>query len=140
MLRGTLLYLSERPSLKRMFGGPLGRPLVHRFVAGETLDYLGESVNTAAEASTAAIQYIAILHAIERAGVQGNASLKLTQMGLDIDRGLCQRNVERIVAQAAQFKNFVRIDMEGSDYTQVTLDIFKDIFSRHKNVGVVIQS
>src|SRR5215510_1267400 len=99
MLRGTLLYLSERPSLKRVFGGPL----VRRFVAGETLneaieavrqlndngmtatlDYLGESVNTAAEASTAAIQYIAILHAIERAGVQGNASLKLTQMGLDI--------------------------------------------------------
>jgi proline dehydrogenase len=159
MLRGTLLYLSEQPSLKRMFGGPLARPLVRRFVAGEslseaienvqklnaagvtaTLDYLGESVNTAEEASIAATQYIAILHAIERAGAQCNASLKLTQMGLDVNRALCRRNVERIVAQAAQFDNFIRIDMEGSDYTQTTLDIFKSIFAGYQNVGVVIQA
>ncbi|HEU5099733.1 MAG TPA: proline dehydrogenase family protein [Roseiflexaceae bacterium] len=159
MLRGTLLYLSEQPALKRVFGGPLARPLVRRFVAGvtlteaienvqklnatgmtATLDYLGESVGTAAEAGTAAMQYIAILHAIERAGVRCNASLKLTQMGLDIDRGLCKRNVERIVEQAAQFDNFIRIDMEGSDYTQITLDIFKAIFAKRKNVGVVIQA
>jgi proline dehydrogenase len=159
MLRGALLYLSERPALKRVFGGALARPLVRRFVAGETLseaienvtklnatgmtatlDYLGESVGTAAEAGVAATQYIAILHAIERAGARCNASLKLTQMGLDIDRDLCRRNVERIVAQAAQFDNFIRIDMEGSDYTQVTLDIFKQIFAARKNVGVVIQA
>jgi proline dehydrogenase len=159
MLRGTLLYLSEQPSLKRMFGGPLARPLVRRFVAGEslseaienvqklnaagvtaTLDYLGESVNTAEEASIAATQYIAILHAIERAGAQCNASLKLTQMGLDVNRALCRRNVERIVAQAAQFGNFIRIDMEGSDYTQTTLDIFKSIFASYQNVGIVIQA
>jgi proline dehydrogenase len=159
MLRGTLLYLSEQSALKRVFGGPLAKPLVSRFVAGETLseaidaarklnaagmtatlDYLGESVSTAAEAGVAAMQYVAILHGIERAGVQCNASLKLTQMGLDVDRALCARNVERIVAQAGQFGNFIRIDMEGSDYTQVTLDIFKDLFARHNNVGVVIQS
>jgi proline dehydrogenase len=159
MLRGTLLYLSEQPALKRVLGGSLARPLVRRFVAGETLgeaienvrklnaagmtatlDYLGESVGTAAEAGAAATQYIAILHAIERAGARCNASLKLTQMGLDVDRGLCLRNVEQIVAQAAQFDNFIRIDMEGSEYTQITLDIFKAIFARHKNVGVVIQS
>jgi proline dehydrogenase len=159
MLRDALLYLSEQPSLKRVFGGPLARPLVRRFVAGErlseaienvqklnaagmtaTLDYLGESVSTAAEAGFAATQYIAILHAIEGAGAQCNASLKLTQMGLDVDRALCRRNVERLVAQAAQFGNFIRIDMEGSDYTQITLDIFKDIYARYKNVGTVIQS
>jgi proline dehydrogenase len=159
MLRGTLLYLSEQSALKRVFGGPLAKPLVSRFVAGETLseaidaarklnaagmtatlDYLGESVSTAAEAGAAAMQYVAILHGVERAGVQCNASLKLTQMGLDVDRALCARNVERIVAQAGQFGNFIRIDMEGSDYTQVTLDIFKDLFARHNNVGVVIQS
>src|SRR5687768_2723613 len=159
MLRGALLYLSEQPSLKRVFGGPLARPLVRRFVAGEsldeavaavqklnadgmtaTLDYLGESVRTAEEAGAAAMQYIAILHAIARSGVQCNASLKLTQMGLDVDPALCRRNVERIVAQAAQFDNFIRIDMEDSAHTQVTLDIFKDIFARHKNVGIVIQS
>jgi proline dehydrogenase len=159
MLRGTLLYLSEQPALKRMFGGPLARPLVRRFVAGETLaeaienvqklnaagmtatlDYLGESVTSAAEAGVAATQYIAILHAIERAGARCNASLKLTQMGLAVDRALCKRNVERIVEQAAQFDNFIRIDMEGSDYTQITLDIFKAIFAARKNVGVVIQA
>src|SRR5689334_4436042 len=105
-----------------------------------TLDYLGESVGTAAEAGAAAAQYIAILHSIERAGARCNASLKLTQMGLDVDRVLCQRNVERVVAQAAQFDNFIRIDMEGSSYTQITLDIFKAIFAAHTNVGVVIQS
>jgi proline dehydrogenase len=61
-------------------------------------------------------------------------------MGLDVDRDLCRRNVERIVAQAVQFNNFIRIDMEGSDYTQITLDLFKQVFAAHKNVGVVIQA
>jgi proline dehydrogenase len=159
MLRGTLLYLSEQPALKRVFGGPLAKPLVNRFVAGitlneaveavrklnaagmtATLDYLGESVHSAAEAGAAAMQYVGILHAIDRAAVQSNASLKLTQMGLDVDRALCVRNVERLVAQAAQFDNFIRIDMEGSDYTQVTLDIHRDLFAKHQNVGVVIQA
>src|SRR5215210_6598537 len=137
MLRGTLLYLSEQPALKRVLSGRLARPLVRRFVAGEslseaienvqklntagmtaTLDYLGESVSTAEEAGFAAMQYIAILHAIQRAGAQCNASLKLTQMGLDVDQALCRRNVERIVVQAAQFGNFIRIDMEDSAHTQ----------------------
>ncbi|HNP72610.1 MAG TPA: proline dehydrogenase family protein [Kouleothrix sp.] len=159
MLRGTLLFLSEQPLARRVFGGPLAKPLVSRFVAGitlpeaianvqklnaagmtATLDYLGESVGNAAEAGTAAAQYIAILHAIERAGAQCNASLKLTQMGLDVDRELCARNVERIVAQAAQFGNFIRIDMEGSGYTQATLDLFEQLYARHQNVGVVIQA
>jgi proline dehydrogenase len=159
MLRGALLYLADQSALKRMFSGPLARPLVRRFVAGETLadamaavrrlneasttatlDYLGESVTRAEEASAAALQYIAILHAIERQGVRANASLKLTQMGLDLDRGLCVRNVERVVAQAAQFGNFIRIDMEGSNHTQATLEIFEQLFARHNNVGAVIQA
>ena len=159
MLRDTLLYLSEQPTLKRLLSGGMARPLVRRFVAGETLndamdavrrlndagltaslDYLGESVNRAEDAGAAALQYITILHAIERQGARANASLKLTQMGLDVDRALCVRNIERIIAQAAQFGNFIRVDMEGSDYTQVTLDIFKELFAKHKNVGVVIQS
>src|SRR5262245_11661270 len=133
MLRGSLLYLSEQPALKRVFSGPLTRPLVRRFVAGEmlgdalaavrrlndagltvTLDYLGESGSSAQEAGLAALQYVAILHAIERQGARANASLKLTQMGLDVDRALCVRNLERIIVQASQFGNFIRIDMEGS--------------------------
>jgi proline dehydrogenase len=159
MLRGSLIYLSEHQQLKTLFSGPLTKPLVSRFVAGQTLpeaidaarrlndarmtvalDLLGESVHSAADANAAAAQYIALLHAVERANVNAYASLKLTQMGLDIDRALCLRNVERIVAQAAQFKNFVRIDMEGSVHTQLTLDLFKEIFARHANVGIVIQA
>lgn len=159
MLRGTLLYLSEQPLAKRVFGGPLAKPLVRRFVAGvrleeaianvqklnaagmtATLDYLGESVHSAAEAGAAATQYIALLHAIERAGVQCNASLKPTQMGLDVEPALGARNIEKIVAQAGQFGNFVRIDMEGSAYTQATLDLFGELYQRHQNVGVVIQA
>jgi proline dehydrogenase len=159
MLRAPLLYLADRPALKRLFASSLARPLVRRFVAGETLadamaalrrlneagmaatlDYLGESVSSAAAAGAAAQQYIGILHAIERQGANANASLKLTQVGLDVDYALCVRNVERIAAQAAQFGNFIRIDMEGSSYTQTTLDIFEQLFARHKNVGVVIQA
>ncbi|MBK9943271.1 MAG: proline dehydrogenase family protein [Kouleothrix sp.] len=159
MLRGSLLYLAEQPLARRVFGGPLAKPLVRRFVAGvglreaienvqklntagmsATLDYLGESVGSAAEAGAAAAQYIAILHAIEQAQAQCNASLKLTQMGLDVDRDLCVRNVGRIITQAAQFGNFIRIDMEGSAYTQATLEIFKQLYARQQNVGVVIQA
>jgi proline dehydrogenase len=153
------MYLSDQPLAKRVFSGPLAKPLVSRFVAGvelnealgnvqklnsagltATLDYLGESVHTAAEAGAAAAQYIALLHGIERIGAQCNASLKLTQMGLDVDRALCVRNVERILAQAAAFNNFVRIDMEGSGYTQATLDIFNELYARYQNVGIVIQA
>ncbi len=159
MLRGSLLYLAEQPLARRVFGGPLAKPLVRRFVAGvglreaienvqklntagmsATLDYLGESVGSVAEAGAAAAQYIAILHAIEQAQAQCNASLKLTQMGLDVDRDLCVRNVGRIITQAAQFGNFIRIDMEGSAYTQATLEIFKQLYARQQNVGVVIQA
>jgi proline dehydrogenase len=159
MLRGALLYLSEQSLARRVFGGPLAKPLVSRFVAGvrlgeaiehvqrlnaagmtATLDYLGESVRDADAAGAAAMQYIAILHAIEHAGVQCNASLKLTQMGLDVDRALCVRNLDRVIAQADQLHNFIRIDMEGSTYTQVTLDVFHELFARYKNVGVVIQA
>lgn len=159
MLRGTLLYLSEQPTAKSIFGGPLAKPLVSRFVAGETLpeamkavkainaggmsvslDNLGESVNTPDAANAAAAEYIGILHAIERAGANANASVKLTQMGLDVDDELCRRNITRILAQAEQFGNFVRLDMEGSGYTEITLKLHRELWERFKNVGVVIQS
>ncbi|MBC8160206.1 MAG: proline dehydrogenase family protein [Roseiflexaceae bacterium] len=159
MLRGTLLYLSEQPTARSLFGGPLAKPLVRRFVAGErlaetmdavrainaagmsaSLDNLGESVASAADANAATAEYIGILHAIERAGADANASVKLTQLGLDIDAALAQRNIRRILAQAEQFGTFIRLDMEGSAYTDVTLQIHRDLWQRHKNVGVVIQS
>ena len=159
MLRGTLLFLSEQPTLKQILSGPLLRPLVHRFVAGVTLaeatetarainadgmtvafDYLGEAVTTPQEAGAAAAQYVAILHAVERGGLRAYASLKPTQMGLDVSYDLCRRNLEWIVAQAAQFGTFVRLDMESSAYTDATLQLVTDLHQRHSNVGVVIQA
>lgn len=159
MLRGAMLYLADQSALKRLLSGPLTRPLVSRFVAGEnidaaiaavrqlntqgmqaTLDFLGESVHTGEAASAAALQYIALLHGINSAQADSNVSLKLTQMGLDVDAGLCQRNVERIVAQAQAFNNFVRIDMEDSHHTQQSLDLFQSIYAKYTNVGIVIQA
>jgi proline dehydrogenase len=159
MLRAPLLYLADQPLLKRFLSGSLARPLVRRFVAGEslsealtalqqlnetglsaTLDYLGESVASPQDAYQATAQYIGMLHAIERHQANSNVSLKLTQLGLDIDYDLCLKNVSRVVAQAAEFKNFVRIDMESSAYTEVTLQMLRDIFAQYTNVGVVIQA
>nr|PZN23699.1 MAG: proline dehydrogenase [Chloroflexota bacterium] len=159
MMRQTLLYLAERPSLKQLFGSPLARPLVRRFVAGETradalaaverlnsagiaatLDFLGESVRDAEAARAAAEEYVALLQAIDAHRLNSNISLKLTQLGLDIDRELCRANLLRVVRQAAELDCFVRIDMESSAYTQVTLDLFEEIYASHRNVGVVIQA
>ena len=134
-------------------------PLAKRFVSGHTideavaavrklnelgitatLDVLGENV-TKREASEAAVSnYLEALDAIRRSNIRANVSLKLTQMGLDIDREFCFSNMVQICERAAAFQCFVRIDMEGSDYTQKTLDLFSDLFRRHKNVGIVIQA
>ncbi|KAB8143554.1 proline dehydrogenase [Chloroflexia bacterium SDU3-3] len=159
MLRGTLLYLSEQPSLKRLLESPLTKPLINRFVAGTslaeaieavktinsagmsvTLDNLGESVSTPQAANAAAAEYIGILHAIERAGAEANASVKLTQMGQDIDEELCRRNISHVLNQAERFGTFVRLDMESSAYTERTLKLHRELWERYKNVGVVIQS
>jgi len=105
-----------------------------------TFDHLGENVNTEQEATAAADSYLQILEVIQRESLKSNVSLKLTQMGLDLGDEFCLRNVERIVKKAKEIDNFVRIDMEGSTYTQRTLDITFKLFEQYKNVGVVIQA
>ena len=130
-----------------------------RFVAGETsaealnavqslnqagfrvtLDYLGESVRSPDEAEQATQAYVDSLGEIHASNASSTISLKLTQLGLDIDEELCTRNVNRIVARAAELDSFVRIDMEDSDHTAPTLRVFHRVFSEHRNVGIVIQS
>jgi len=130
-----------------------------RFVAGETsaealnavqslnqagfrvtLDYLGESVRSPDEAEQATQAYVDSLGEIAASNASSTISLKLTQLGLDIDEELCTRNVNRIVARAAELDSFVRIDMEDSDHTAPTLRVFHRVFSEHRNVGIVIQS
>lgn len=105
-----------------------------------TLDVLGEGVTDKETANKAVLAYLDLLDAISRSGVNSNISLKLTQMGLDIDTEFCYQNMVKIVTKAKELGNFVRIDMEGSPHTQRTLDIFYRLRKNFDNVGIVIQA
>ena len=106
-----------------------------------TLDVLGENVTNREEANRAVQAYLDLLDTINEAGVKSHVSLKLTQMGLDIDDEYCYQNIIKIVGKAREYNNFVRIDMEGSDYTQKTLDIFYRLHKEfNDSVGIVIQA
>lgn len=138
---------------------PASRSLVARFVAGEdldaaletlarlrdeglatTVDALGEAIADAGAARAAADRYLAVLGALAEHGLDGNVSLKLTQMGLDVSVDLARANLRRIAAQAAGLGSFVRVDMEDSSRTQMTLDLAREAHAEHGNVGVVIQA
>jgi len=105
-----------------------------------TIDHLGENVNNQEEAKAAADAYLLILDEIAKSGVKSNVSLKLTMMGLEIDAEFCYRNVRRLVETAAKHGNFVRVDMEGSPVTEITLDLFHRFYEEFENVGIVIQA
>ena len=137
----------------------LSRSVAHRWVAGETLedaiaaartlnasgfpvslDLLGENVLDKDGAIRAADTYVAMFDHIAGEKLNGNISLKLTQLGLDLDPALCESLVSRIADSAARHGNFLRIDMEGSPYTQRTLDLCRRVRTRTDAVGTVIQS
>lgn len=105
-----------------------------------TLDFLGEDCESPAQAEAATVEYLSLLDAIDKAGLDCNVSLKLTQFGLNLDAKTAEANLRRVLERAARYGNFVRIDMESSDYTQITLDLFEAVFSDFKNTGVVIQA
>lgn len=106
-----------------------------------TLDYLGESVASIAEADAATRAYLAVVDTIAASGIERNISLKLTQLGLTIDRATCVDNLRRILDATASKDFFVRVDMENSPYTAVTLDVFETMWQQgYRNVGVVLQS
>jgi proline dehydrogenase len=106
-----------------------------------TLDYLGESVETSAAADAATRDYQRILTTIVQSGIERNVSIKLTQLGLDVDRATCVDNLRRILDPATEHGFFVRIDMENSPYTDVTLQILETLWGQgYRNVGVVVQS
>lgn len=140
---------------------PLGRVVARRFVAGETvddavktvremnklgihvsLDHLGENTTNVEAASKATGQALGILDVIKKENLDANISVKLTSMGQDIGYDLCYQNISKVVQKAQDYGNiFVRLDMEGSDYTQKTLDLFRNLWDDgHHNVGVVLQS
>jgi proline dehydrogenase len=105
-----------------------------------TLDVLGESVKNKEDSDKAVATYISLLDAISRAGVNSHVSLKLTQMGLDIDDAYCFENMVKILSRAKERNNFVRFDMEGSPNTQRTLNVFYRVREKFDNVGIVIQA
>src|SRR5690606_17547929 len=161
VLRETLLFLSESNLFRRIARDvPFARSAARRFVAGEsvddaveaaralnravmtvTLDYLGESVRSREEARAAPDVYLQPLDRIAAEQLDANVSLKLTQMGQDIDDEFLRENVGRVLDRARELDTFVRFDMESSAYTQRTLDFFRRIWDEgYRNAGVVIQS
>jgi proline dehydrogenase len=106
-----------------------------------TLDLLGESVNSLEEADAATRVYVSMLDAVIASGIERNISLKLTQLGLDVDKASAVDNLRKILERADPAGFFVRIDMENSPYTAVTLEIFETLWRHgHKQIGVVLQS
>jgi proline dehydrogenase len=150
----SLKHLASRYGMRRP--GSFAR----RFIAGETieeaieaaraieasglmltLDQLGESVATTAEADAATRVYLSVIDRIVAAGIERNISLKLTQLGLSIDRATSVDNLRRILDAATTHGFFVRVDMEDSPVTQVTLEIFDTMWQQgYRNVGIVLQS
>jgi proline dehydrogenase len=106
-----------------------------------TLDLLGESVTTLDGADAATRDYLAVIEAIIAAGITRNISLKLTQLGLDVDKASAIDNLRKILERAEPAGFFVRIDMENSPYTSVTLEIFETLWRHgYRQIGVVLQS
>lgn len=159
-LRSLLLLLSRRRSIGRLATRlPVTRPMVRRFVAGEsldgaldaleriraaglrtTVDVLGESVSSPEAAGAAADRYLETLSALAARGLDGNVSLKLTQMGLDIGDDVCRANVGRVFRRAAETGAFVRIDMEDHAKTDATLALWRELRPVNPSSGVVIQA
>jgi proline dehydrogenase len=162
MLRSTLLYLSNQPRVFRFVrGNRLAKRFASRFVAGETLDdaldavrqlngkgitasldLLGESVTNEREAQAAGRAYLEILDRIRERGLEANASVKLTAMGLDIAEELCVAVMQDILDRSRAYTSFVRLDMESSGYTERTLRLFEErLYPAYQNhVGIVLQS
>jgi proline dehydrogenase len=155
--------LAGSPRLKSLasrYGMRNPRSFARRFIAGETveegiaaardveaaglsqtLDYLGESVASIAAADQATRDYLGVIGAIAGAGIGRNISLKLTQLGLSVDRATSVDNLRRILDAAATHGFFVRVDMEDSSVTAITLAIVETMWQQgYRNVGVVLQS
>jgi proline dehydrogenase len=160
--RSSLIWLSRQEGLKD-FATRFGffKKMTTRFVAGENIDevipfirqlnsenatasfdHLNESVGSAAEAEQEVVEYLNILAKIDEQRIRSNVSIKLTQFGLGLDPELAYQNARKVVVEAERRGNFVRVDMEDSSVTQVTIDIFKRLRDEFglNTVGIVLQS
>jgi len=160
MLRATLLKLSESKGFANwVVSNSSTKRMAHRFVAGETLDealaaaracnnagmlvsldYLGENVATTTDAQRARDAYLEIFDRVAKENLQANVSCKLTQLGLDLSVEFCEGLVLSVVERAAANDSFLRVDMEGSVYTQRTVELVKRVRARNPAIGTVVQS
>jgi len=163
MLRSFLIYLSKAAwAQKLVTSWGFAWRAASRFVAGEsvaeairairelnekcinaTLDHLGEHTSTIEEADKATEDILHVLDEIDKAGVRANVSIKLTQIGMGLDEEICRQNLVRILEQVRKHGNYVRIDMEDTPYTDITLSLFYSVLQRGFNVsqvGMVVQS
>lgn len=161
MLRSLFVSLSKARWAHRLITRwSVAWRMASRFIAGEnaelaleavrtlnrrgiqaTLDHLGESTRTEEEARGATGEIVHLLESIERHSLRANVSLKLSQIGLVIDPGLCCQNLFTILSQAQAMKNFVRIDMEDTSLTTPTLDLYHAALEQgYANLGIVLQS
>jgi proline dehydrogenase len=160
MLRASFLYLSHRRGLQRFVSRQrLTSALAYRFVAGDrlddavrvmkelnrrgwsgSLDHLGENVSEEQAARSATEDYLAAFERIASDGLNANVSVKLTQLGLDISGQLCRELLARLAQRAQQLNNFLRVDMEGSPYTERTIDLVLEMHREYPNIGTVLQS
>ncbi len=159
-MRALLLYLARSEGFKNlMLKVGMSRRLAWRFVAGETLadavrvvkeanrqavrgtlDLLGENTLSLDDARGATREISGILDRIRSEHIDCNVSVKLTQLGLDLDIQQCLGNLSSIVAHARQLGIFVRVDMEDSSYTDKTLDVVRRVYAEMDNVGTVLQA
>ncbi len=160
VVRKALLALSRNAHMQStLVRFPPSRRVARRFVAGETLDdavevirtlnangmkatldHLGENVTTPDEAREAAEAYVRALEAIGQAELGSGVSVKLTHLGLDLAQDLAYENLRRIAAKAREVGRFVRIDMESSAYTDITLEMYRRVRREFDNVGAVVQA
>ena len=161
--KALFFALSRSTALKRLaskYGMATPESFARRFIAGETveeairdarilqargmlltLDYLGESVSTTDEASAATREYVRLIDVIVKSGIERKISLKLTQLGVTVDRATCVDNLRRILDPAGKHGFFVRIDMENSPYTAVTMEVFETLWQQeYRNIGVALQA
>jgi len=160
MLRSTLLKLSQSKGFANwVTSNARTRSMSHRFVAGEeldealtaarvcndrgmlvSLDYLGENVSTMADARHSRDAYLEVFEKIATQRINANVSCKLTALGMDLNTEFCEGLVLTIVERAAATDNFLRVDMEGSAYTQRTIDLVKRVRAQSPAIGTVIQA
>jgi proline dehydrogenase len=160
VLRSLLLFLSRQPWLRHWTEtSPAADRLTSRFIAGHTLeleiavcqrlnrdgylaslDHLGESVTSLAEAQSSRDAYLSALDRIADLGLQATVSVKLTQLGLDFSPAECEKNVDQLVRRAAEIGSAVAVDMESSAYVDRTLALVERLHERHGHVRAVIQA